>query len=176
MADFLSMFKSEASKFNSRVTELRKALEQKRQQRERLASKPRSKADALKMLSDMLDDQAKMYPTNLRLMLQGVIEKPMDDSKTFAHRLRNFSVLMPTRNPDHGPGPSALQASLTFLFRDQIKAGLKDAINRMEWPADAGPDSDARNAEIKELDTAIDALESELQELEDQRNAMRSAI
>jgi len=146
-------------------------IESKKQRREQLQTLPPCKADVLEMMMGYIDKRAAVYPERFLEGIKYYMRKPLELSKCDDHGYIAPRVIDATDNPDDFANVRGAQENMFFLFGDQIKNGLKKAIDAVDWPQ-SGPPIAERFKEIAELDTAIAELEEKEAEICQQaRNA-----
>lgn len=156
--DFTGLKKS-IDQLAGQVSSLKGNLEKLRREREDLTVRAASKEDVISLLCQRIDREAAEYPIDLARQISGFIP----GGKTARLGERNFSlgILLPqSSGAGSGMGAASLLRDMTFLFRDEIKAGIESAIKAAPWPENPIRLVD-RNKRLAELDEEIAALEAQ---------------
>ena len=130
--DFMKLRKSIAEA-TEELDKRKKRVESLRQEREFLSTAPIPKSDVVDILMDGIDRDAGKYPQYLAAAIRGFIESPGMEI-TDAHGIPTVAV-----------GPLGMKydrvepAGFCWIFREQIKAGVRAAVEVMEWPENVGP-------------------------------------
>lgn len=141
------------------------------QKREELESAPISKSDLLELLDAWVDRRAADFPRRLEVGLNYYRRHPLltlpENPKAATHPMR---VLNAALNPDSMATVDTLEDSLFFVLGAQVKAGLRQAVESMDFTV-AGPPRIERLETIKAIDKRIDELDKQEQELTEQAEA-----
>lgn len=147
----LSSLKKQLASVGSEVSGLTRKIEAAKREREELEASVASKDDVFTALCARLDIMAEEQVAR--------VEQAITPFR-FSRKVRNlllphqeFSWLLKGQNDTAVPG-------LALLFGDELKAGLKRALDKMAWPTSV--DMAARNKRMAELDEAIGQMEAEL--------------
>lgn len=143
--------------------QLVEAIEKKKRRREDLASMLMSKPDAVRLLDRFVEQLGDEYPERLMGSLSHLLRNPLKRTADQAGVFAMLPVLTAAGQGVAASSPRPLEASLTFLFADEIKQGLRRAVAKMNLPD--GPTLEEREAEIAKLDQEIASHERELEEL-----------
>jgi hypothetical protein len=151
-------------KVEDKISKLNQEIQQKKQEKEKLLRQPAPKSDVINMLNSFIDNHADEYKRRFSHMLQRYIDAPgkiSNAESVFKHsalRLLSFTGKDPgiSTDPLHDAQPNFF-----FIFRNQIKEGIKNAIDEMEWP-EPGISINQRSGIIDRLDKEIKNLEFEL--------------
>jgi hypothetical protein len=164
--DFLSIRKSVDS-LQGQLAGLRSQAEGLKREREELHLAPATKDDVIAAFCARIDEVGATYPADLK-RAAGVYfaGREIPSLKT-----QPLGFLMPQAN--HGMNSAAVVASLAFLLRDDMKAGIARAINALDWPAGAVSLAE-RSKRLSKLDADIARLESEENSLRE--HASRAGI
>ena len=166
--DFLKIKQTIAS-LAGELEKLRSEREALLQKREDLEAAPACKEDVLALLDAWIDRRAADFPANCRSGL----------SYYRRHRARELARGQKGGDPpyvgadrrarserDGNAGESGM-LSLFFVLRDQIKAGLREAVEQLDFSA-AGPPRAERLETIAAIDKRIDELDKAEAELIEQ--------
>ena len=159
----LNIFRTTAQDLKAKAGALRGQLEKARRRREDLMTMPRPKNEVADILGQLVDREADKYPEELRKSAHRLVTEPLRGIE--GQEL--YRVYSPLRAPNAGQSGvhDVSIVALCFLFRDQIKSGLRDAVEKMEYPTDTGPALADRAAEIQKLNKEIAQLESQEREM-----------
>jgi hypothetical protein len=163
MFDFLKL-KTAIVGVGEHMAGLRSEKEALKRQREELAAAPGTKDDMISIFHDHIDQTAAKYSGRL----QRAIEQSLNhgrDMHTGPNGRPQLGLLSLARENYSTPcSPLDIESSLFFVIGPAMKAAVADAINAMEWPADAQPLA-GRAAEISKLEKKIAVLEQSEQDL-----------
>jgi len=144
---------------------IRADLARLRARREYLVDSPLPFADYVAAVLARVDHQAGQYPELLRRYLTASNAASTKASK--APRLKETATpLFPIAglggNANAPKSGFVIEQALSYIFADQIKAKLGEALRAcgVEWPADCGPALAEREKELAELEVQITALEA----------------
>ena len=167
MFDFLKIKQTIAS-LAAELQKLRAEREALLQKREDLEGAPACKADVLALVDAWIDRQGSDFPAKLQNGLNYYLRHALvslpEDRKAATHPL---SVLTAVRDPNAMATLAGLEFSLFFVLRDQIKAGVRQAVESLDFSA-AGPPRAERLETMKAIDARIDEIDKQEQELIEQ--------
>jgi hypothetical protein len=150
------------------LAKLRGEREQLFQARETLEGQPACREDLLQLLDDWIARQGADFPARLESGLNYYRRHPLaslpENPKAAATPV---GVLTAVRDPNAMATLQTLEASLFFVLRDQIRSGVRQAVETMDFTA-AGPPRAERIETIKAIDARIDELDSQEKELIEQ--------
>lgn len=132
-------------------------LERLKQERDELETAPLPKADFAALIEKYIDAQLAVFDANVAAAVDRLKHRPNVD---FEQMRGGFPVLQMMA----GDGRID-ERLLVALLADAVKARVRAALNRMDWP-DAGPPLAARPAARQRLDAAIEAAEKNLNEMD----------
>jgi hypothetical protein len=150
------------------LKKLRSEREALLQKREELEAQPTCKADLLQLLDTWIDRQGADFPARLESGLNYYRRHPLaslpENPKAAATPM---GVLTAVRDPNAMATLQTLEASLFFVLRDQIRSGVRQAVESMDF-SDCGPSRAERVETIKAIDARIDELDKQEAELIEQ--------
>jgi hypothetical protein len=150
------------------LKKLRSEREALMRKREDLEVTPVSKMDLLQLVDVWIDRRAADFPRRLEVGLDYYRRHPLvtlpDSAKAPAHPLK---VLTAVSEPNAVITLEGLEGSLFFVLRDQIKAGVRQGIESLDF-SDAGPPRAERLETIAAIDKRIDELDTQERELIEQ--------
>ncbi len=150
------------------LKKLRAERETLLQKREELEAQPACKADVLALVDAWVDRQGSDFPAKLQNGLNYYLRHALvslpEDRKAATHPL---SVLTAVRDQNAMATLASLEFSLFFVLRDQVKAGVRQAVESMDFSA-AGPPRVERIETIKAIDVRIDELDKQEAEIIEQ--------
>jgi len=156
---------------------LRAQLETARRRREDLLTLKLAKADVVALLVGMVDSKAERYPATLRAAIEGLINSTQTkrDKLGVAIQVRG-GIFSPIKSSGQSTvaGPEHLEVGFCYLFREQIKAAVAQAVEGMDWPAEVGPPPAQRTEELRQLDAQSQRIEAEIVVIEETRNQARA--
>lgn len=157
MFDFLKI-KNALVDLGGQMATLRKDKETLMRKREDLVIAPGTKADVIAMFHAHIDEHAAHFPQRLRQAIESNSAFGRDPHRGPDGKPQ-FGVLSQARRSHHNPcSATDLEESLYFILGPAIKKATADAINAMDWPAEAAPLAD-RAAQLAKLDKEIGELE-----------------
>lgn len=154
------------------VDTLRSKLEKAMREREELAAAPAARADVVAMLNAYIDRQADAFPARLSDSLALFIRHAQ---KTATGPTQPMPLLSVPSRLGTSPTPASLEEGIFFAFRDQVKAGIKAAIEAAPWPDNARPLAE-REAKLVAMDEEIASLSKELDALASEATAAGISI
>lgn len=168
MFDFLSLKKAVAD-LSGAVRSKTEELENLRRERDRIKSAPATKEAVIGLISEQISTRAALYAGRLQTSLQqmGYGTERLIDAGGAAHMV---AVLTAREHTTQVPSVYDVEASLCYLLKDQLTAGVASAIKQMQWPDGAEPLED-RAARIVKLDKKITDAEGDLKALREQAAA-----
>lgn len=152
------------------VAELGATLKAKEKEREDLVSLARPKAELIELIDERIDESAAAYPERLARALAHDAHHPMDKRHALNHDEGAWSdvkVCTATEHPQVAPTPKTIERALCFLLRDQLKAGVRKAIDEMPYPTRVGPPMTERSKRLAQLDADIASLKAQIKEIND---------
>jgi hypothetical protein len=153
------------------LKKLRAEREALLQKREELEGAPACKADLLQLLDAWIDRRGADFPAKLEAGVSYYARHPLlhlpESAKAPAHPM---ALLTAVADPNGMATLQSLEGSLFFVLRDSIKAGVRQAVESMDFTA-AGPPRAERLETIKAIDARIDALDKMEEELVSQAEA-----
>ena len=163
MFDFMKI-KTAITGIGEHMSGLRGEMESLKRKREELAAAPGTKADVIAIFHANIDETAAKYSGRLQRAIEVSLNHGRDMHAGPNGRPQLGPLTLARENFTTPCTPHDIEASLFFVIGPAMKAAVADAINAMEWPADAQPLA-GRAAEIAKLDKKIAALEKSEQEL-----------
>lgn len=154
-----SLFKKTIQDAASQAKKLQADIEQKKQRFEYLQTAPLSREELSAELCKMVDNRAQKYVERLEVALQPQRNQP------FFNYASNQHLAVLECNGGGAITKSIPAENLMYLFGDQVKQRLADAVNAMDWPTEVGPDMASRKQEMEKLSKEINSLEGKLSEL-----------
>lgn len=146
--------------FASETRDLKRELGEKLDRRQDLHTLPLPKSDLVNHVFDLIDNgRVREFPLKLRqFKLESLEQNPL-----VTPNLQNFNIL--SIHDQTKPDPTAL----LYIFKDQIKSGIRAAVEEWEYPPDSevGPPRAERLKEIEKLDKEIAALQAKLDKIND---------
>ena len=163
--------KQTISALAAELKSLRAEREALLQKREELEGQPACKSDLLQLLDDWIDRRAEDFPKRLEVGVNYYIRHPLlslpENRKAAVHPMR---VLNAALNPDAMATIDTLESSLFYVLSSQIKAGVRQAIEQLDFTV-AGPPRSERLETIEAIDARIDELDKQERELIEQAEA-----
>ncbi|MCB1909012.1 MAG: hypothetical protein KDH15_16720 [Rhodocyclaceae bacterium] len=114
----------------------------------------------LDLLIAQVDAEAALYVSRL----QRNIELSTRYGKRAPTAVNPIAIAIARQDCQSPATPQDIQASMSFLFGDQIKEALRRAFEEMDWPAGAEP-LKGRDTCLSELDKNIASVEAEIDDL-----------
>jgi hypothetical protein len=150
------------------LKKLRAEREQLLQARETLEAQPACKSDLLQLLDDWIDRRAQDFPKKLEAGIAYYSRHPLVCLPESAKAPTTpMAILTAVAGPTEMATLPGLEGSLFFVLRDQIKAGVHQAVESMNFTA-AGPPRVERLELIAAIDARIDELDKAEAELIEQ--------
>jgi hypothetical protein len=150
------------------LKKLRSEREALLQKREELEGAPACKEDVLALMDAWVDRQGSDFPAKLQNGLNYYLRHALvtlpEDKKAATQPM---SVLTAVRDQNAMATLASLEFSLFFVLRDQIKAGLRQAVEQLDFTA-SGPPRSERLETLKAIDARIDELDKQERELIEQ--------
>lgn len=162
MPSFLDVFRSEVGKLRAKLRESRQALEKARRRREDLQTLPLPAPEIVDLIFAVIAARGAQFPGRVRSRLAPFITKPPTAGDLA--QLQSTPMLALAEHA-HQPTAADIEPGLIFIFGDQIKDGLRRAVNAAMEGRRAGPPRAQRERELAELETSIAALEGEEREM-----------
>lgn len=162
-----SLIRKTLDEVENKIHTLNHQIEQTKQKKEKLLRQPSAKDDVIDMLNEFIDHQAAQYQNRLAHILSRFINNPENINRSSQDLSRGSLRLLSFTGKDPGTSNDPLhdaQPNLFFLFRDQIKEGVKRSVMEMEWP-ESGLSITEREKQAGKLDQEIRKLEAELAEV-----------
>jgi hypothetical protein len=135
------------------------------QKREDLEAQPACKADMLALIDDLVDRKAQDFPRRLETGLSYFFRHPLSslpaDPKAATPPLKALTAVI---DPNAMVTLEGFESSLFFVLRDPIKAGLRHAVEQLDF-AGSGPPRVERIEMIAAIDTRIDEIDKQEREL-----------
>ena len=163
--------KATISALAAELKKLRAEREELLQKREELEGAPTCKSDVLALVDAWVDRMGSDFPAKLQnglnyYLRHGLVSLP-EDRKAATPPM---SVLTAVRDPNAMATLASLEFSLFFVLRDQIKSGIRQAVEQLDFTA-AGPPRVERLELIAAIDARIDELDKAEAELIEQAEA-----
>jgi hypothetical protein len=163
--------KATISALASELTSLRSEREALLQKREELEGAPACKADLLQLLDAWIDRRGADFPAKLETGVSYYFRHPLAClPESIKAPTTPMAVLAAVVDPNGMATLTSFEASLFFVLRDSIKAGVRQAVESMDFTA-AGPPRVERLESIAEIDARINALDKMEEELVSQAEA-----
>lgn len=137
---------------------------------EELKHLPPPRDELADLVINGIDEISCLYPKHLSASLQKFIQNPTNPPnislKEDQGTPRAVRVLTATEHVAVGATPKTIETALFYLLGDLLKAGVRKAVQEMEYPTIVGPVMPKRLAEIDKLTKATAELEAKVQTLE----------
>lgn len=150
------------------LKKLRAEREALLQKREELEGAPTCKSDLLQLLDAWINRRAQDFPKKLEAGIAYYSRHPLvclpENVKAAATPV---GVLTAVANPNEMATVHSVEASLFYLLGDQIKSGVRQAVEQLDFSA-AGPPRSERLETLKAIDARIDELDKQERELIEQ--------
>jgi len=137
----------------SLMAELSKWLDR----RSDLLTLPLPREDFIDKICEAMDSGAgNEYPASLKRKHNPETDKPMN---SFAHP--KYSTI------DYWFGTDSKidQSAILWCMRDQLKAGVRAAVETWDWPSECGPSRAERKKELASLDKRIATLQEKVEQI-----------
>jgi hypothetical protein len=152
------------------LSKLRAEREALLQKREELEGAPACKADLLELLDAWIDRRGADFPAKLEAGISYYKRHPLANLPEPRKAGQPMQVLTATIDPNAAATLAGFEASMFYLFADAIKAGVRQAVEAMDFTA-AGPPRVERVELIAAIDKRIDEIDKMEQELISQAEA-----
>ena len=163
--------KATISALASELQSLRSEREALLQKREELEAQPTCKSDLLQLLDAWVDRQGGDFPAKLQVGLSFYMRHPLANlPESRKAPTQPMEILTAVVDPNAMATLGSFEASMFYLLRDQIMAGLRQAIEQLDFSA-AGPPRAERVETIKAIDKRIDELDKQERDLIEQAEA-----
>ncbi len=150
---FEKKFRDVIQAFRSEESAVKAQLEKALQRREDLHTLPLPREDYIEMVCSFADGRIKeRYPKNLKHKIAFTEGNPM----------RSVNLDLFNISTSHADANKIDNSLILWCFSDQIKDGIKRAIETWDYPSEVGPTRAERSKEIKQLDKDISKLQKQL--------------
>jgi hypothetical protein len=158
MLDFLKI-KAIVADLAGELRILRAEREELLQARETLEAQPACKSDLLQLLDDWIDRRAQDFPKKLEAGIAYYARHPLASlPESRKAPTQPMAILTAVADPNGMATLASFESSLFYLLGDQIKAGMRQAIEQLDFTA-AGPPRAERLETITAIDKRIDSLD-----------------
>jgi hypothetical protein len=138
------------------------------QKREELEGAPACKTDLLELLDAWIDRRAQDFPAKLEAGVNYYRRHPLASlPESRKAPTTPMAILTAVVGPTEMATLPGLEASLFFVLRDQIKAGVRQAVEQLDFTA-AGPPRTERLEMIAAIDKRIGEIDAQELELVEQ--------
>lgn len=156
--------KSELASKRATEKKLQRELEDER-------SMPLPKSELADLMDTMIDECASAYPERLARSIAEHAQNPMQKRAPLNHDEgsgNGIRVCTATEFPQIMATPKTIERALCFLLRDQLKAGVRKAIDEMPYTALFGRPMSERMKRIAKLESELANLRAEIKEIEEE--------
>lgn len=144
-----------------------------------LQTMPLPRKEVADMVCAMIDESAGVYLERLSVSLTHVFSNPLQNHViNINHDEGSRNALVVCQAIGNNPNlvtPKTLERSLCYLFNEQMKSGVRRAIEDMPYPDVVGPPMAERLREIEKCDRDIEIVKKQIEELRLEMDAVRSA-
>ncbi|WP_319548823.1 hypothetical protein [Desulfogranum marinum] len=147
MFDF-SAVKSTASKITKQDQEYSNKIIELQQKHQELQTLPLPKKDLVDFLFEHVDEKGKGYGNRFKHMIDGVLQGNQSSLRASG----NLPVWAPHAGATNYPLPEAI----CYLFSDQLREGLKKAVDELDYPKVVGPTRAERAKQIAKVEKDIE--------------------
>ncbi|MBN9132011.1 MAG: hypothetical protein J0H48_01410 [Nitrosospira multiformis] len=175
MFDWLKVKSTLESALNE-CKKMRATMEKNKLRIEELRKLPLPKEELIELVSKWMDDSGSDYPQLLQAELNKFVSNPMDSPQKYSYQngparlVENLGtplrVLQATVHSNMQPTTKTIERALFYMLGDQLKAGVRRAIQEMEYPTIVGPTMPRRLAEIDKLTKENSELQAQIEEIE----------
>jgi len=176
--NFKSLFRT-VTDFSSQVLQLKKELEDLKIQRKAITDAPMAREDVYAFLCYQVDIKGGEYSRRLEKacahLMKHACTAPGDESKIdydFKPKLFSLETNI-TQSPEWAA--DAFLVTLCFMFPDQFKDKLNEALDAWNW-TNAGLPRVARIKKLKELDDKILVISNEIDEINSELIKLKNSI
>ncbi len=156
LQETINTFREVLKALQGQESKVKADLEKALQRREELHTLPLPLSDQIATAHELIDGSSNNWPKRLKRKLSFLQNTPLRD-------IENMKGLFnPVRSLESS---NADPAALLYCFKDQIKAGVTDAITSWGEPENPGPTRAQRFIELKTLDKDIASLQGKLKKI-----------
>ncbi|ODT74787.1 MAG: hypothetical protein ABS69_11615 [Nitrosomonadales bacterium SCN 54-20] len=171
MFDWLKV-KSTLEDARNECQKMRATISKNKLRIEELRMLPLPREELADMVFRHIDEVGSFYPQKLAESLNSHIRtvKPICERKPQIFNcgdiLGELRIVTATEHANGTPTPGTIETAVLYLLGDQIKAGVRRAIEEMEYPTIVGPSMPRRLAEIDKLTKENSELQAKVEEIE----------
>lgn len=147
MFDF-SAVKSTAAKIKKQDDDYSNKILELQKKHQELQTLPIPQDDLVNWLCECVDEKGKEYGNRFKHMIDGVLQG--DKSRMRANGY------LPVWAPHAGATNYPLPEAICYLFRDQLRDGLKKAVDELDYPKVVGPTRAERVKQIAKVEKDIE--------------------